>query len=175
MVDKQRFMEWVRAHQGALYRHACWLVGEPDVAADLVQEAFFRAWKGRKGLRSPDNPFPWLLTILRRAAFQEINHAGRQRRLLAEAQWPADASHEQQDDLIDLGRALATLDPAQRDLLLLYALHGLSYEQIASQLEVPVGTVMSRLARARAALYKAHSVARADNVVPFKGEREGNP
>ena len=172
MTDRKRFMEWVHAHQGALYRHAYWLVGDPDVAADLVQEAFFRAWKGRRGLRRKDKPFPWLLTILRRAAFQELNQGGREVRFrepegAAEVAAPAATD----DQLIDLGRVLATLEPAQRDLLLLYALHGLSYAEIAAQLDVPVGTVMSRLSRARAALQRARTAAEADNVVPLERRR----
>lgn len=170
LVDRKTFLDWVRLHHQALYRHAYWMTGQTELAADLVQETFYRAWKGREKLRQPANPLPWLLTILRRAAYQEFNHGLRQAEHLPDVQWlqGLDASSDN-DELIDLARALKKVSPLHRDLLLLYALHGLSYAEIGEQLEVPIGTVMSRLARARSALRQAldQEAARDDTVVPF--------
>ncbi len=166
-MDAKGFEDWVRDHHADLYRHALWLVGDADLAEELVQETFYRAWRGRGALRRRQRPLPWLLGILRRACFAEIARRGR---YAPETYFEAGAPGG--EDVAHLARALARLDPAQRDILLLYALHGLSYAEIARQLDIPQGTVMSRLARARAALRKAWGGPWEEAaVIPFPGSR----
>lgn len=165
--DRSRFHTWVDEHHQALHRHALWMTGQVELASELVQETFFQAWKVRKSLRDESKVRPWLITILRRALYRELQQSAR---------YAPDALHEEVlaedstdlEGLLDLARGLQCLSAAQRELLLLYALHGYSYAEISEQLEIPLGTVMSRLSRARDALRKVVSrEGYADNVVPM--------
>ncbi len=169
MDDRRRFEEWVQRYHGDLYRHAYWMLGDEALAEELVQETFFRAWRGRRRLRRRDAPLPWLLGILRHACFAEIARQGRVGPMPPEA-----TAHDGGETVADLAQALGRLSPAQRDLILMYALHGLSYEEMARQLDVPVGTVMSRLNRARAALRRLWHGDEAARVIPFP-RRERRP
>lgn len=170
MIGRDEFARWIDAHHGALYRHALWMTGEAELAADLVQETYYEAWRGRESLRERTRAFPWLLTILRRRVFQEYGRARREREWTEQlaATLPPEAAEDDLAALLDLARALHELTAAQRDILLLYGLHGMSYEEIAAYLQVPAGTVMSRLARAREALRTLTEAREAGNIVPFK-------
>ena len=173
MTGRDEFERWIEAHHGALYRHALWMTGDAELAADLVQEAYYEAWRGLRTLRDPARAFAWLLTILRRRVFQEYGRARREREWTAQftAALPptVDAQHE---ELLDLARSLQALTAPQRDIILLYGLHGMSYEDIADYLQVPIGTVMSRLARARQALDSRSDSVTGPNVVPLNRKRE---
>lgn len=173
-IDKELFLSWARRYHAALYRHAYWMTGQADVAADVVQETYYRAWKARANLQNLDNPLPWLITILRRATYQELSQIQGRAETFPASEWleAVAAPPEERDGLIDLSRALQRLNPQQRDLLLLYGLHGFTYAQISVQFDIPLGTVMSRLARAREALQEAleHSYD-ALNVIPFRSKR----
>ncbi len=152
---RKRLEAMIDRHHATLYRHALWLIGDPDAAADLIQDTYYEAWKSLCRCRPPRHEMAWLLAILRR-------QAGKAYRLRVTCPECSDACLEgvvlapdaDLDAVLDLMRALQSLPLAQRDLLLHYALHGLSYEELAVQLEVPLGTVMSRMARARRALQK---------------------
>ena len=173
MTERQLFEQWIDAHHGALYRHALWMSGDTELAADLVQETYYEAWRGRSSLRDPARAFAWLLTILRRRVFQEYGRARREREWTTAfaAALPRPAVEDGHAALLDLERALHALTAAQRDIVLLYGLHGMSYEAIAAYLRVPVGTVMSRLARARRTLYAQTTEVAAGNVVSLKRKR----
>jgi RNA polymerase sigma-70 factor (ECF subfamily) len=155
--DKPNFVKWVKLYHGALYRHALWMIGDPEMAADLVQETCYQAWKSRKGLRDGEKAFAWFLTILRRNVYREYGYRASAPESIAAAALDAICSpaYDDHDVLIDLSRALNTISVSQRELLLLYGLHGFSYHEISRQLDIPLGTVMSRLARARSALHLA--------------------
>lgn len=174
MTGRDEFERWIDAHHGALYRHALWMTGDAELAADLVQETYFEAWRGLSSLRDPTRAFAWLLTILRRRVFQEYGRARREREWTAHfaAALPPPTVDAQHEELLDLARSLQALTAPQRDIILLYGLHGMSYEAIAEYLQVPIGTVMSRLARARQAL-GSRPVANATgtNVVPLNRKR----
>jgi len=126
------------------------MTADTHTAQDVVQETFFQAWKARGQLQDRSRVLPWLLAILERNVYR----AGRSRPLpLPEAvDLGSDGTGTDADALIDLARGLQSLRPMDRNLLLLYALHGLGYREIAEQLEIPIGTVMSRLSRCRASL-----------------------
>ncbi len=147
--DKTRFTTWIRTHQASLYRHAYWMTGDADLAADLVSETYYQAWKDRAGLREEAKVLPWLLSILRHSTYREFS---RRQPVLEHDEAHALAPEHERDALIDLARLLGEQSPAHREILLLHALHGFSYEEIGEQLELPLGTVMSRLSRARKAL-----------------------
>lgn len=173
MIGRDEFAQYIDAHHGALYRHALWMTGDAELAADVVQEAYYEAWRGLGSLRDPTRVFPWLLTILRRRVFQEYGRARREREWTAQfaTALPAASVDSQHEALLDLARALQALSTSQRDIMLLYGLHGMSYESIAEYLQVPIGTVMSRLARARESLRAQTGTAATDNVVPLNRKR----
>lgn len=172
MTGRDEFERWIDAFHGALYRHALWMTGDAELAADLVQETYYEAWRGLNSLRDPTRAFSWLLTILRRRVFQEYGRARREREWAEQLRATLPATEDAQiEELLDLARALQTLTAAQRDIMLLYGLHGMRYEDIAEHLRIPVGTVMSRLARARQALHAQTGAAATGNVVPLTRKR----
>lgn len=147
--DKQAFTGWIKAHQQALYRHAYWMSSDATLAADLVSETFYQAWRDRATLRDESRVRAWLLSILRHNTYREF----KQRPSLQDYEEDClKADNGDRDALIDLSRLLAGLSHAHREVLLLHALHGFSYAQISEQLNLPLGTVMSRVSRARQSL-----------------------
>jgi RNA polymerase sigma-70 factor, ECF subfamily len=160
--ERARFEAQVLPHLDAAYRFARWLARSPADADDLVQEAFLRAFRGFGKLRGGDVK-AWLLTIVRNCHLTAL----RQRRatvplpqepdenfgggVLAATEDPAGASLAA-DEQRTLDRLIAALPQEHREVLLLRELEDLSYREIAAVTAVPIGTVMSRLARARAAL-----------------------
>jgi RNA polymerase sigma factor (sigma-70 family) len=165
MDDKRRRFELqVMPHLGAAYRFARWLSRSPADADDIVQEAFLRAYRGFDGLRTA-HAKAWLLRIVRNCHATAL---GRQQRRLcvplpeeegepgeavatATAPDPESASIER-DEQRTLERLIAALPEEHREVLLLREMEELSYREIAAVAGLPIGTVMSRLARARAAL-----------------------
>jgi len=136
----------------AVYRYLAHRLGDPAAAEDLAAETFLRAYQARATFR-PGSPRAWLFTIatnlLRDHARGRVRHdaafavlAGR----------PAPASSEPELPDPELAAALAALRPEEREALLLFAWAELSYEEIATATGVAVGTVRSRLSRARAQL-----------------------
>ncbi len=172
---RKRLEVMIDRHHAAVYRHALWLIGDSEAASDLVQETYYEAWKSLCRYRAPRRELAWLLAILRRQAGRA--YAARAARFesfstaLVEA---AAGPDEDVDALMDLVQGLQGLSVEQRELLLLYGLHGFSYQEIAVQLDVPLGTVMSRLARARRALERGMGRERRPKVVPMptRGRRE---
>lgn len=161
MDDKRsRFEALVLPHLDAAHRLARWLCRSPGDADDIVQEAFVRAYRGFDGLRNPDAR-AWLLAIVRNCHLSAL--AERRRRAYEplteehEAQ-PASALPDPESSSIErderrlLARLIAALPEEQREVLLLREMEDMSYREIAAVAQVPIGTVMSRLARARAAL-----------------------
>jgi len=168
------FDEWIRQYHGALYKHALWMTGSRELAQESTQEAFFQAWLSMHRLKDQDKALPWLLTILRRSVYREQRCQYRNQEtvaLLTEMEQTgvqADAF-----SLLEIYRALEQLSPKLRDTFLLHHLHGFSYEEISAQLEIPVGTVMSRLSRARESLQKQQAEA-LDNIIPLTTRHRGH-
>lgn len=151
---KEKFSHWIERYHAALYRHALWMTGQPDLAADMVQETYYQAWQSLGKLRDDDHALPWLLIILRRAVYREHRQQCRFDHLAREFGMLENKTKDDVEDneLLDLCHSLEALSPSHRETLLLYALHGFTYQEISEQLDIPVGTVMSRISRARAAL-----------------------
>jgi RNA polymerase sigma factor (sigma-70 family) len=148
----------VLPHLDAAYNVARWLVRDPDLAQDVVQEAMLRALRYHAGLRG--NAKPWLLQIVRNAAFAALaTRRAQSGPTPAEpAADPVDpagdplSALERSDGIRHLNVAMATLPDELRECLVLRELEELSYKEIAQVTGVPIGTVMSRLWRARRAL-----------------------
>jgi len=157
MDDRRRhFEESFWPHLRGAYNLARWLVGNPHDAEDVVQESFTRAFEGAGGFRGGD-PRTWLLAIVRNTA---INFLQR-KKPKAEVAWnermaePADGAPDPEKAMLrDSQRArvraaVQRLPGEFREALVLRELEGMAYKEIAAVLDVPLGTVMSRLSRAR--------------------------
>jgi RNA polymerase sigma-70 factor (ECF subfamily) len=154
--DRRRFEAAALPHLDAAYNLARWLTRDGHAAEDVVQEAYLRAARFFGTFRGGDGR-TWVLAVVRRAAFDWL---ARQR---AAATTPFDEErHGGADDALDPARlaaragdreviweAVEALAPEFREAIVLRELEGLSYQQIAAVAGVPVGTVMSRLSRAR--------------------------
>lgn len=162
------FTTLYRRHQGPLYRYALLRCGSGDAAADIVQEAFMGLLTGRLGydpLRGQLQHF--LFGVARNLALKLDEARQRHPQLLEppddDDELALDTASESAGPLArllgneaaeEVRRALSLLPPHYRDPVILYELHDLSYQQIATICQVDIGTVRSRLARGRAALAK---------------------
>jgi RNA polymerase sigma-70 factor (ECF subfamily) len=142
-------------HFNAVHAYLCRRVGDA-VADDLAAATFAVAFERRRAFRhSADSARPWLFGIATNLMRNEWRTE--RRALSAIARVSADTTGvalfadpvERREQAAAVARALSELDSDQRDVLLLFAWEGFSYEEIACALEIPVGTVRSRLARAR--------------------------
>jgi len=131
------------------------LCGNPDIADDLAQETLVKAWQSRSTFAPGTNLKAWLFTILRNQFYSDRRRAWRQ------APWDQDAAEripgasEEQAwaaELSDTARALSSLSDEQREALILVGAGGFSYEAAAQICNCAVGTVKSRVARARKTL-----------------------
>jgi RNA polymerase sigma factor (sigma-70 family) len=153
---KQRFEEVVLPHIDSAYNVARYLARDAAAADDIVQEAFLRAWRGFANYRGGD-PKAWLLAIVRNCAFT-WHATARDARVdgAVDVESLGDALHEtpeqaasRDSDASALQVLIQRLPDPYRETLVLRELEELSYKQVAQITGVPIGTVMSRLARAR--------------------------
>ncbi|KWF36984.1 RNA polymerase sigma factor [Burkholderia pseudomultivorans] len=158
----ERFRALVLPHLDAAYNLARWLSGSAGDADDVVQEACVRALRFIDSCRG-DNARPWLLTIVRHTWYTEWRrrthaHEVAAPEALDDADVPDDWQPATEDPLAHLlhgenvrlvNDALAKLPAEYREVLVLREMEDLSYREIAAIADVPVGTVMSRLARGR--------------------------
>jgi RNA polymerase sigma-70 factor (ECF subfamily) len=148
MDEIEAFLQELLPHQELLRRLARRFGSDGD---DLVQETFMRALAARHGFRAGSNARAWLCRILVNCAITEKRRLARDRRLAERvAQLPVDTNDSRAQALdLDLQAALAALSPQDRRVLELAEIDGMHYREIARTLECPIGTVMSRLHRAR--------------------------
>jgi RNA polymerase sigma-70 factor (ECF subfamily) len=156
--EKVRFEQAMLPHLDAAYNLARWLTGNDADAQDVVQEAYLRALRFFGGFRGGDGR-PWLLAIVRRTCFTWLEQQrGRRPAVVTDeivderAPCPIDVllSVESRREVQE---ALARLPVEYREVLVLRELEGLSYKEIGVVTELPPGTVMSRLSRARERLH----------------------
>ena len=153
------------AYWGSMYRTALRLTKNTADAEDLTQEAYVRAFRASEQFHWGTNLKAWLFAILRNT---DRNRRREARRAIVVVDPEAVASSEALEDAgkspeaellrhvidSDLQAALESLPPALRETLWLRDVEELTYAEIAGRLEIPIGTVMSRLARARELLYE---------------------
>lgn len=164
-IDRDQFEKLALEQLDTLYRVALRLCRKPADAEDLVQEAYFRAFRSydsfdlqRQGIR------PWLVRILRNIFLTRVQRetrqpAAREQEFLetapdrpisnASAPWSSQLAQQMDQELV---RAMDELPEQYRTVMALWALEDFSYQEIADALEIPIGTVMSRLHRARTRL-----------------------
>jgi RNA polymerase sigma-70 factor, ECF subfamily len=149
------FHELVDRHAAGLYRLACALTGQSAEAEDVMQETFLGAFQRMGSFKGRSSVKTWLVGILTRQAAR--HHRRRLRRpavrLEQLASEPASERPEQAVDApdrsMDVAEALGRLSAEHRQVLVLREVQGMSYAEIAQALSVPLGTVESRLWRAR--------------------------
>ncbi|WP_431102808.1 sigma-70 family RNA polymerase sigma factor [Roseateles noduli] len=144
----------------ALRRYASAMVRNRDLADDLVQDCLERAISHWATRRQVDNTRQWVFAIAHNLIVNRIRQDTRrgQHIDIADVDESAFASPATQESHVQYGeltRALATLPEEQRAVLLLVSVEGLSYAEAAKALDVPIGTIMSRLARGREKLQRA--------------------
>jgi RNA polymerase sigma-70 factor, ECF subfamily len=145
----------VRDHHAIAYRYAFRLCGRPAEAEDLTQQAYLIAHRKLDQLREPDRARGWLLSIVRSCFLKSVRKPAATP--ATDLDFPLDQAadtHPQTDpiDREELAAALDVLPDEFRLVVLMFYFEELSYQQIAEQLDVPLGTVMSRLSRAKAHL-----------------------
>ncbi|WP_260927837.1 sigma-70 family RNA polymerase sigma factor [Novosphingobium sp. 9] len=152
--DFKRALQDVAPHLRAFARGLC---GDRDRADDLAQEAMLRAWAARDRYTAGTNFKAWTFTILRNHFYSEARRArfhGEYDELAAERILCAPAGQESAVDLGDVLRALTAIPDSYREALILVAAGNLSYEEIAEICGIALGTVKSRICRARSMLSK---------------------
>lgn len=143
--------ELIERHHALLYRYAYRLSGSATDAEDLTQQTYLIAHEKLAQLRDASSAKGWLCTILRHAYLKTQAHRPPTQPLDATPD-PPQPNHELDFDQEALQRALGELTEDYRSAVILYYFQELSYKEIADVLEVPVGTVMSRLSRGKTQL-----------------------
>ena len=151
--DRHAFGELVRLNREGVINVVCRLCGDANLAEDAAQEAFIRAWKHLPNYE-PRSPFRnWVYRIATNAALDVLR---RERETvdvdglpLASAEQGPEAAVEGLERGEQVRQAVLALPPASRAVLVLREYEGLSYREIAETLDIPIGTVMSRLNYAR--------------------------
>jgi len=165
-MDRAFFEQLAMPLFDQLYNHACWLTGDRADAEDLVQETYAKALKGFASFAEGTNLRAWMFRILRNAFLNSRTGLAAQKTdALEDQEVSVDeaVSHGvtpeslllRAEDEKALFAALDSLPVTHREIILLCEVDEMSYREIAQVLDVPVGTVMSRLARARAGLRAA--------------------
>lgn len=170
-TELARFEQVVLPHLGAAYNLARWLTGNNHDAEDVVQESYLRALKFFGGFRG-ENSRPWLLTIVRNTCFTWLRQNrfsefteldeqihGREREPRNPESIMLAATHSE-----TVRKAIEALAPEFREVIILREMEELSYKEISAIASIPVGTVMSRLARARSRLQELLSELRTSGV-----------
>jgi len=161
--DRLALGAFVRRSQGEVWRFVASLVG-PGKADDVTQDVYVRAWRALPAYRGDSSARTWLLVIARRACADAVRGRVRRRRLAERAQVEAAVGRSEAPDTAAagaLGELVGRLERDRREAFVLTQLLGCSYEEAAEICRVPVGTIRSRVARARADLVAAVRAAEA--------------
>ncbi|MDT6983561.1 sigma-70 family RNA polymerase sigma factor [Streptomyces lusitanus] len=151
----------VRALHRDVLRYVCFLGADPQNADDLAQETFLRALDGLRRFQGRSSARTWLLSIARRTVIDSMRYASSRPRVSGTPDWETAAERAQPhglpgfDDGVVLGELLNTLPDDRREAFVLTQMLGFSYAEAATVCACPVGTVRSRVARARTSLARA--------------------
>ena len=166
-MDRETFEQQALEHLDAVYRMAMQLARHPDEASDLVQETYLKAFRAADNYEPRGGGMrPWLFKILHNIFYSRVGRAKREPTPVEDFNHTADGVGRPDDpapawDLANLDwehvdqrlkAAIDRLKPEYRTILLLWGVEGMKYREIAEIQDVPIGTVMSRLHRARSIL-----------------------
>lgn len=167
--DQDAFAQLVRDNEKRVYNLALRMVGDPDDALDLSQEAFLKAWKGLGGFKGDSAFSTWVYRLASNVCLDFLRAKKRRQELVdpahslddqdappppADERLRPDEHLERKERSASLHRALSDLPDHHRQILVMRELSGLSYQEISEVLKLDLGTVKSRLTRARTALRK---------------------
>jgi RNA polymerase sigma-70 factor, ECF subfamily len=166
-LPSETFEQLAMPHFDRLYNFACWLTHDRQEAEDLVQETYAKALKGFSSFQLGTNFRAWIYRILRNAFLNSrsglkssatipIDLDGEDQALPATQETPESILLQRSDSQL-IQKAIEQLPVAYREVLLLCDVEEMSYQEIAATVGIPMGTVMSRLSRARRALREALS------------------
>ena len=148
--DKDAFAVIVARYTERAYRMALYILGSEQDAMDLSQDAFIRAYRNLKRFDSSRPFFPWFARILRNLCYNFFKHRKRNATYnIEDFQIAEPTKGVGVETRIVLNRALSELSFQDREIIGKFYFEGLSYAEIAEELDVPIGTVMSRLYYAR--------------------------
>ena len=157
--DPVGFEYFFREHRKKAYFHAISLLGNPEDAVDVCQESFTRAYQAIPGLDHLDSFYPWFYRILRNCCLNMIGRRKTATRYRQDIQMiesktdsaGSDVLLEKHEEQARVWQVLGRLKPRFREILIMKYIEGCRYEEIARRLDIPRGTVMSRLYHARKA------------------------
>ncbi|MGH9256840.1 MAG: RNA polymerase sigma factor [Vicinamibacterales bacterium] len=178
--DRQQFAQLVARYQGVLYRRAVSMVFDHDTAADMVQDAFVRAYTNLGRCRDHARFRAWLFQTLRNRCLDYLKEARRKNVPLDEAGPITDGGEgpagrfERARLREEIGRALATLSGAQREAFLMHYVEGIPYETMAELLGASVSALKMRVVRAREALVSALRKEEVTQAVPIRLTTRGS-
>jgi RNA polymerase sigma-70 factor, ECF subfamily len=156
MADRTSFDEFYLGTRDRVLRQLTAMTTDPDLAGDVVQEAYARAWQRWARVSTLDDPAAWVRTVAWRVAVSHFRRAAvATRRLTRLTPDQPPRPQEDSDIRLDVEAALRRLTPEHRRVLVLHEMVGLSVTQIGAEIGVAEGTVKSRLFRARAQLVTA--------------------
>ena len=148
--DKESFRYLVERYQNQAVGHAMAILGNREDALDAVQEAFVDAFRALDKFDSSRRFYPWFYVLLRNRCFKMLAASSRQNTVsLEESEILTPGNESSIEDTLTLEAPLLALTPEDRELITLKYLDGLSYQELAELLQIPRGTVMSRLFYAR--------------------------
>jgi RNA polymerase sigma-70 factor (ECF subfamily) len=156
--DARAFESLVRHYDPGLRALAFRLLGDRDRMDDALQDAYVKAFTALPSFRGESSFGTWLYRIAYNACLDELERSRRVVRLTFDEREHGEAGPALESDVSmrhEIAQALGTLPPADRAAVLLVDVHGFTYEETAAVLDVPAGTVGSRLNRARATLRRA--------------------
>lgn len=167
--DAAAFDAIAQANRALLHRVALRLSGSSETAKDLVQETLLRAWRRFDQFQEGTHVATWLVTILTNLFYDQLRHEKVEQRaeplLMISAEVECDPAISRVSD-DDLHAAIATLEPELRDVVELCYLRRKRYREVAATLGIPIGTIGTRLLRARRRLRVLLADATAEPVTP---------
>lgn len=185
--NRKKFQQHAFPHVAFLYNMALRYTGNTYDAEDLVQETMYTAFKNFSSLRDNTKCKAWLLTILRRLFYKEQEKKCKRPVLLDDTAYIRlldryagivdDLKLDNGEAAVEVQQILDGLPEKHKTPLLLFFMEDMSYKEIAETLNLPIGTVMSRLSRAKhyfkkAMLTQAVSPMKGNNIVPIHSEKQ---
>lgn len=146
--DQIAFAQLVRAHQTQVWRFLSHLLGDPSLAEDVTQETFLKVYKKLDSYQFRSRFSTWVLAIARNAGVDAMRK-NRRKRVDLDVDQLDDPLARSSPSRLELETAIGSLAPKLREAFLLVEVMGLSYQEVARALGVPIGTVKSRLYHAR--------------------------
>ena len=144
--EREAFRHLVERYQNQAVGHATAVLGNREDARDAVQEAFIDAYRAIERFDLSRRFYPWFYVLLRNRCFKMLaSNDRRNTESVEETEILASRTESSIEEILSLEAALLTLSPEDRELITLKYLDGLSYQELAELLQIPKGTVMSRL------------------------------